>query len=784
MPGDALYCPNDGTPLRPSHSGSDQAAEPDGYIGMEIAGHIEIKQLVGIGAMGRVYRAFQSGIERDVAVKILHKELSNNQQLVARFTREAKVASKLQHPNVVQVLLNGQLPDGALYIVMEYLDGMSLQSAMLGGGGALPLPRTLHLALQLCDAVGEAHVQGIVHRDLKPENVMLVRRGESRDFVKVLDFGIARLNWGEQSMATAAGLIFGTARYISPEGAQGKAVTPQGDVYSIATIIYQMLAGRTPFEGEQAVALLVQQIHDAPTHLRAHGRASYVPDPIADAVMKNLAKDPEARDPDARTFGRTLLEASRLVGLSLEEISSPLLLGRPSQPVSLPAMQRTRQLELSPELAERLTASPVSPQVAELARQTPTGAGPSAATVKWTPPLDVQEQMAQGMVARASSVTPSPPVSGSGHAPPRTEVPEARAPVPTPPPSGVDTTMDDATPPPTPPPRGSSPDAGRVVTEYGSPVPPAREPSRPSYPSRPSRPPEVDTTLGDAEPASRGRFRTAALVALCFLLGVLVAAVAAYKMGRAGPDAGREELVSRTQDALGRRHFVEPPGDNVRDLSAEGLRRWPGDSRLVQARARAAEELVGQASAAKGDEALRLARLARDLDPANAQAKKLVSELEEGSPTPPTSSSAPPTVPPLRGTTTAPTGAGTVAPPAGPAKVTLDVTNPKPRVGQPIELVAKVTSPSKAKATEAEFTITGPGLAGVRLPANEDGGLFRAGYTFFEAGKFDVVFTAKVDGASVRTSRVVTPGDGATVTPPPPASTTAPPPPSSSVKWL
>lgn len=551
-------------------------------------------------------------------------------------------------------------------------------------------------------------------------------------------------------------------------------------MYSIATIVYQMLAGRTPFEGDQAVALLVQQIHDAPTHLRAHGRASYVPDPIADAVMKNLAKDPEARDPDARTFGRTLLEASRLVGLSLEEISSPLLLGRPSQPVSLPAMQRTRQLELSPELAERLTASPVSPPVAP-ARDTPEGAGPSAATVKWTPPLDVQEQMAQGMAPRASSPTPSPPVSGGAHAAPRTEVPEARGPVPTPPPSGVDTTMDDATPPPTPPPaRGSAPDAGRVVTEYGSPAPPTREPSRPSYPSRPQ---EVEPAEG-AEPAARGPVRTVALVALCFLLGVMVAAVAAYKMGRAGPDAGREELVSRTQDALGRRHFVDPPGDNVRDLSAEGLRRWPGDSRLVQARARAAEELVGQAGATKGDEALRLARLARDLDPNNAQAKKLVAELEEGSPPPPPSGSAPPTVPPLRGTATAATATGTAAPPTGPTKVTLDVTNPKPRVGQPIELVAKVTSPSKAKATEAEFTISGPGLAGVRLPANEDGGLFRAGYTFFEAGKFEVVFTAKVDGAAVRTSRVVTPGDGAAVTPPPPASTTAPPPPSSSVKWL
>ena len=186
----------------------------------------------GRGGEGRVYRAFQKGIDRDVAVKVLHRELSANQQLVARFHREAKVASRLQHPNVVQVHLAGQLPDGAMYIVMEYLDGQSLQTALASAGGPFPLERALHVALQICDAAGEAHSQGVVHRDIKPENVMLIRRGDDPDFVKVLDFGIARLNWGEQSMATAAGLIFGTARYISPEGAQGEAVGPEGDVYA------------------------------------------------------------------------------------------------------------------------------------------------------------------------------------------------------------------------------------------------------------------------------------------------------------------------------------------------------------------------------------------------------------------------------------------------------------------------------------------------------------------------------------------------------------------------
>src|SRR5579859_1190527 len=357
---DALFCSLDGAPLTTSPGAIAAAAATDPYRGREILGHIEVRQLVGLGAMGRVYRAFQRGIDRDVAVKILHRELSANQTLVARFHREAKVASRLAHPNVVHVLLVGQLPDGAMYIVMEYLDGMSLQSALAAAGGAMPLPRALHVALQLCEAAGEAHAQGIVHRDLKPENVMLVHRAHDPDFVKVLDFGIARLNWGEQSMATAAGLIFGTARYISPEGAQGEKVGPQGDVYAIATMVYQMLSARTPFDGENAVAMLVQQIHDAPPPLRGVERAAYVPEAIADVVMTNLAKKIEGRAQNARAFGRALLEAAVASGLSAQDfLARPGMLsggrGLHSSIVTLPPLQKTTQLRLEPDVAERMT---------------------------------------------------------------------------------------------------------------------------------------------------------------------------------------------------------------------------------------------------------------------------------------------------------------------------------------------------------------------------------------------------------------------------------------------
>ena len=418
-PADALFCTFDGAPLTTSPGAIAAAAATDLYIGREIVGPIEIRQLVGIGAMGRVYRGFQKGIDRDVAVKILHREFSANSGVVARFNREARVASRLAHPNVVHVLLTGQLPDGAMYIVMEYLDGLSLQSALAASDGAMPLPRALHVALQLCDAVGEAHAKGIVHRDIKPENVMLIKRADDPDFVKVLDFGIARLNWGDQSMATAAGLIFGTARYISPEAAQGEKVGPQGDVYSIATMVYQMLAGQTPFGGDQAVALLVHQIHDPPPQLRSLARASYVPEPIAAVLMKNLAKRAEERAEDARAFGRALLEAAVISGLSAQDIlARPGMVGSPrgshASAVQLPSMQRTKQLQLDSETAAFIGARASS------------GPSPAASSSLASSPSSPPER---GTTAFESPIPPEPS-SGRERGPMQTEIPETPTPHP------------------------------------------------------------------------------------------------------------------------------------------------------------------------------------------------------------------------------------------------------------------------------------------------------------------------------------------------------------------
>jgi serine/threonine protein kinase len=341
----AIYCPSDGTALVLDEKGaaaataSQESRAEDPYLGVTIAGDIELRALAGCGAMGRVYRAHQRGTERDVAVKILNRELWGKEELVHRFYREAKIAGKLKHPHVVEVYLTGQLPTGALYIVMEYLDGKTLSEELLAHGGSLPFDYALTIGLQVCDALGEAHKHGIIHRDLKPENVMLVRRGSSAIWAKVLDFGIAKATIEEQSLNTAAGAVFGTARYISPEAAQGGKVGPQGDVYSLAVMMYELVSGRFPFEGN-GLAVMIKHVREEPARLQTNLAGNAIPEPIVRVIMANLAKDPAARAPNADAFGLAMRTAFSEAGIGQVEN------GRLSNPSSTGA----RAIQIDPTL--------------------------------------------------------------------------------------------------------------------------------------------------------------------------------------------------------------------------------------------------------------------------------------------------------------------------------------------------------------------------------------------------------------------------------------------------
>jgi serine/threonine protein kinase len=302
-----LFCPKDGTPTGPEH----ENVARDPYQGRVIAGQFKVERLLGVGAMARVYLAQQLGLERPVALKILHRELLRDESATARLRREATIGARLRHPNLAEVLMMGNVdpnadaPGGEPFIVLEYLDGMSLTSALLAAGGALGVVRAVHVALQICDALGEAHSLGVVHRDLKPDNIMLVRRGADSDFVKVLDFGMARAG-RDPDFATRDGAVLGTARYIAPEGAQGQSVGPEADVYAIATLLFQCIAGRTPFDGPSAVAILVQQVSATPPDLGSLGGGHSAPPELAQLVARNLAKDPLDRAANARELGAEL----------------------------------------------------------------------------------------------------------------------------------------------------------------------------------------------------------------------------------------------------------------------------------------------------------------------------------------------------------------------------------------------------------------------------------------------------------------------------------------------
>ncbi|MDC3954234.1 serine/threonine protein kinase [Polyangium jinanense] len=627
---DVLFCPQDGTPLVNVKGPSLSSPEVDPYAGLELAGQIRIKHLIGIGSMGRVYRAFQAGIDRDVAVKILHRELSGNAELVGRFHREAKIASRLAHPGVVSVLMTGTIPQrgdprtgGEMYLVMEYLDGMSLLSALAAAGtggepSALPLPRAMHIALQICDAVGEAHAQGIVHRDLKPENVMLVRRGDDPDFVKVLDFGIARLDWADRggSMATQAGLIFGTAKYISPEGAEGKPVSPAADVYSIATILYQCLAGRTPFEGESPVQLLIQHTHDAPPDLRSIPRASYVPAPLAAVIMQNLAKKPEARAEDARALGKDLYAAARQSGLDPDELTRSSLLFARQGAVKLPSKERTKSLELSTDLASKIGGVPARPDAT---------------------PLPISSRIEGDPESSPAPFVPPPPTSSVGRAVSSSAILDDEDETTAAPPSiQRDTRIDE-----------DDESETQDLDAHASPAAPfARESTMQGTETPLSLPPPADTKR-------RARLTRIVAIVLCLAAAPLVIVMGGRRLGLVGATSADslDGRLEAAREAMKRQAWDAPPGDNVKEILETAHARWPGDARVKELRREAAERLVTSALGRKyaGDpaEALHLARIAVSLNPSLTTAQHLVAELESKAPADlaPATSSAPRAVP-------------------------------------------------------------------------------------------------------------------------------------------
>jgi serine/threonine-protein kinase len=259
--------------------------------GTVIDGRYRVKHRIGSGGMADVYCALDEQLGRDVAVKLLHRRFAEDQEFVERFRREASSAAGLQHPNVVGVFDRGEW-DGTSYIAMEHLDGRTLKQLITEEAPLDPI-RAIDLVVQVLRAARFAHKRGIIHRDLKPHNAIVDPDGR----VKVTDFGIARA--GASDM-TQTGSIMGTAQYLSPEQAQGVPVDERSDLYSIGVVLYEMLTGRVPFEGDSAVSIALKQVAEAPTPPR-----SLNPDTPAEleaVILRALEKDPGRRYQDADEF--------------------------------------------------------------------------------------------------------------------------------------------------------------------------------------------------------------------------------------------------------------------------------------------------------------------------------------------------------------------------------------------------------------------------------------------------------------------------------------------------
>jgi serine/threonine-protein kinase len=259
----------------------------DPFVGKIIDGRYEVLARIGEGGMGVVYKARQTPLDRVIALKMLNSQMAADPTWVQRFYNEAKACSRLQHPNTIRMFDFGQSPDGRLFMTMEFLDGVSLREAL--SRGPLAPHRVVKVLIQCCASLAEAHSIGIIHRDIKPDNVFLLNMAGSPDFVKLLDFSVAKLLEGDR-MKTQAGVVFGTPQYMSPEQGRGMPLDARSDLYALGILAFEMLTGNVPFHDENPMTVIQM-------HLQAQvpPLPQSIPYSVQQIVRRALEKEPNRR---------------------------------------------------------------------------------------------------------------------------------------------------------------------------------------------------------------------------------------------------------------------------------------------------------------------------------------------------------------------------------------------------------------------------------------------------------------------------------------------------------
>ena len=394
-----------GTPKAQRPASKARPKGDDVYIGQTLNNRFKVESKIGEGGFGAVYRGIQLATGRKVALKLLHPEMTKDDNLVARFRREGMVLCNLRDAHTITTYDFDQTPDGTLYIAMELLEGKSLHQ-IFQAQAPLDWRRVFKIIGEMCSSLAEAHAQGIVHRDLKPENIYLENRGGDPEFVKILDFGIAKVMRGDNTVdpqapqLTATGQTLGTLEYMSPEQLMGKQLDGRSDVYALGVVAYEMITKRLPFPDAKGPAgLITAQLRQTPQPPSKANPAVIVP-PVADKIiLKCLEKDRNNRYADVTALATAVQEALQNAaaahpgsGLGMEEArrpgSGPMSEVAPAYaPMQLPHLpQPVAQGMAMPQTSAVPTAVPPAGSSPYLVTQGPVTQGPPLAPMSPRPP--------------------------------------------------------------------------------------------------------------------------------------------------------------------------------------------------------------------------------------------------------------------------------------------------------------------------------------------------------------------------------------------------------------